>query len=232
LKLNYKKKYQNKFFLILIFLFCLSQGLGMYFYSGFDPRGSGVEAFQKRTEHSYYQLKGSVLGFYSWPGLTALDFSLTWLNVLSSTDTEAGLEGDFSWYFHKLRFLSKIIPQADTRFQSAILPFFVVIGKDAAGAQLLFNEKLARGDDVKDWRVAYWAAFHAMENLSEKKLAGELFLRASHSPGSPHYLPALGFRLIQGEDALSSGQLRSDALKKLSPELQEKLRALRPEWFK
>lgn len=214
-----------------IFLFCLAQGLGQYYFPTFDPRGKEVEANKKRTELSYYQLKGSVLGSFSWPGLTALDFSLTWLRMLASTDAEVSIEGDFSWLFHKLRFLSKIIPGEDTRFQLAILPFFVVIGKDMAGAQLLFNEKLARGEDLNDWRVAYWAGFHAMENLNEKKLAGELFLRASKGVGAPYYLPSLGFRLIQGEEVLSREDLRGEALKKLSPELQEKLRALRPEWF-
>ncbi len=222
----------KKTILFSIFIFCLAQGLSQYYFSAFDPRGKEVETLKKRTELAYYQLKGSVLGSYSWPGLTALDFSLTWLNILASTDAEASLEGDFSWYFHKLRFLSRIIPEADKRFQSAILPFFVVIGKDTAGAQLLFNEKLSQKESLKDWQVAYWAAFHAMENLNEKKLAGELFLKASKLPGSPVYLPALGFRLFQGDQVLSQGELREEALKKISPELQEKLRALRPEWFK
>ena len=34
-----------------------------------------------------------------------------------------------------------------------------------------------------------------------------------------------------GENVLGKSELRFEALKKLSPELQEKLRALRPEWF-
>jgi hypothetical protein len=221
----------KKTILFLIFIFSLTQGWMLQRWPHFDPRGEGAEGFKKRTEHAYYQLKGSVLGFYSWPALTALDFSLTWLRILASTDAEASLEGDFSWYFHKLRFLSKVVPDQDKAFQSAIIPFFVVIGKDAAGAQLLFNEKLERGEDLKNWKVDYWAAFHAMENLNEKKLAGELFLRASKVVGSPYYLPALGFRLLQGEDVLGKSELRFEALKKLSPELQEKLRALRPEWF-
>ncbi len=231
MKRNYREKQSTKFFLTGITLLWTLQGVGLYFFSNFDPRGQGVEGYKKRTEHSYYQLKGSVLGSYSWPGLTALDFSLTWLNILASTDAEASLEGDFSWYFHKLRFVSKIIPQADSRFQSAILPFFVVIGKDTAGAQLLFNEKLLEREGANDWQLAYWAGFHAMENMNERKLAGDLFLRASKIPGAPYYLPALGFRLLQGEDVLSREELRAEALKKLSPELQEKLRALRPEWF-
>ena len=222
----------KRIILFSVFIFCLGQGLGQYCFPNFDPRGKEVEASKKRTELAYYKVKGSELGVYSWPALTAMDFSLTWLRLLASTDAEASLEGDFSWYFHKLRFISRIIPQADVSFQSSILPFFVVIGKDVAGAQLLFNEKLALGEDLKDWRVAYWAGFHAMENMNERKLAGELFLRASYQTGSPSYLPALGFRLIQGVEGLTSEELRGEALKKLSPELQEKLRALRPEWFR
>jgi hypothetical protein len=233
---------RNKITLSVIALFCLWQGILRYFsrqlvnqgerryvYREFDPRGLSVETFRKKTEREYYKVKGHFIEDVSLPGLEALDFSVTWLRILASTYDEASVEGDFSWLFHKLRFISNSLPQTENSFQSALMPFFVVLGKDPAGALFLLNEKMKKFKT--DWRISYWAGFHALENLKEKKLAGSLFLEASKFPGAPEYLTPLGLRLMQGDETINFYKLRKFATENLDPELLERLKRLRPEWF-
>lgn len=228
--------------LLLILMLCTFQGSirfysrklidvgGKQVYRDYDPRGAAVEATKKLSEKEFFRLRSKFAVPFPWPGLNAMNFSFTWLKILSSTYDEASVEGDFSWLFHKLKFISLLLPKDDQTFQTAMLPFFVVLGKDPAGALYLFNEKMGQGRGDSDWRVAYWAGFHALENLNEKKLAGDLFLKAARQPGAPRHLGVIGFRLAQGED-FNRVDMRHEALRKVDPKILEKIKLLRPEWF-
>ncbi len=229
--------------LIFIALFVLIQGTFRYFsrktvqksesqfiYREYDPRGQSVELFRKRSEREFFKVKGGFADSVSYPGLASLDFSTTWLRILASVYEEATVEGDFSWLFHKLRFISFQLPSDEASFQTALLPMFVVLGKDPAGAMFLLNEKMAKFKT--DWRVSYWAGFHALENLNEKKLAGSLFLEAAKYYGSPDYLGPLGLRLMHDRGEIDFETLRVYAVKNLDPELLDRVKRIRPEWFK
>lgn len=232
----------HKSYYFLIFAFVVVQGSLRYFsrklvvksenksvYREYDPRGQNVELFRKRSEREYFKVKGGFADSVSIPGLASLDFSTTWLRILASVYEDVSVEGDFSWLFHKLRFISYQLPKNEAAFQTALLPLFVVLGKDPAGALFILNEKLVKFKT--DWRVSYWAAFHALENLHEKKLAGSLFLEAAKYPGAPNYLVQLGLRLIHDEGDVDFKALRAFAAKNLDPALYERVKKLRPEWF-
>ncbi len=239
-----KRRAGSKHALVIVGIvgFCCAQGLYRHssrkmvrvnesklVYREYDPRGRDVEIFRKRGEREYYKVKGGFMDAVSLPGLTSLDFSVTWLRILVSTYEDASVEGDFSWLFHKLRFISHNLPKDEASFQTALMPFFVVLGKDPAGALYLLHEKLSKFKT--DWRVSYWTGFHALENLKEKKMAGILFLEASKYPGCPDYLASLGVRLLQNEGEPNYAVFRSYAIKNLEPHLLEKLKRVRPEWF-
>jgi hypothetical protein len=198
-------------------------------YREYDLRGDQVELFRKRSEREFFKVKGGFADSVSMPGLASLDFSVTWLRILASVYEDVTVEGDFSWLFHKLRFISYMLPTNEAAFQTALLPMFVVLGKDPAGALFLINEKLTKFKT--DWRISYWAGFHALENLNEKKMAGQLFLEAARYPGAPHYLSALGVRLSQGDVEIEFSKLRKFAVENLDSEILEKLKKIRPEWF-
>lgn len=206
------------------------KGPGQYIYREYDPRGLNVETFRKRSEREFFKVKGGFADSVSYPGLASLDFSTTWLRILASVYEEVSIEGDFSWLFHKLRFISYHLPTDEASFQTALLPLFVVLGKDPAGAMFLLNEKLVKFKT--DWRVSYWAGFHALENLHEKKLAGSLFLEASKYYGAPVYLAPLGLRLMHDQGDIDYETLRVYAAKNLDPELLDRVKRIRPEWFK
>jgi hypothetical protein len=240
--MNLRAKRERIMALIVVGMFALWQGIVRYnsrrlvlqsekrwVYREYDPRGKNVEIFRKRTEKEYFRVKGHLVNGVSMPGLAALDFSVTWLRILVSTYEEASVEGDFSWLFHKLRFISHFLPKDETSFQTALLPFFVVLGKDPAGALYLLNEKLSKFRT--DWRISYWTGFHALENLHDRKMAGSLFLIAANYPGAPEYLVPLGVRLLQDEGEVNYLAMRNYAIKNLDPEAIEKLKRLRPEWF-
>lgn len=236
------KERRSQVFLAAVIIFSFAQGVFRYssrqivvgqnqrfIYREFDARGSTVDMFRKRTEREYFKVKGGFLEQVSLPGLGALDFSLTWLRILASVYDEASVEGDFSWLFHKLRFISQVLPRDEQSFKGALLPFFVVLGKDPAGAMYLLNEKMTKFRS--GWRVPYWAGFHALENLNERKLAGSLFLEAAKYPGAPEYLTQLGIRLLHDDQPMNYSILRKYATDNLEPEVVERLRKLRPEWF-
>ena len=241
MRLQVFRQYWATFLWILVF--CCVQGFTRYYsremldvgqrkyiYREYDPRGRFVELYRKRVEREFFKVKGQFIDTVTWPGLVALEFSTTWMHILVSVYDEASLEGDFSWLFYKLRFVSHVLPQSEGAFQTALLPLFVVLGKDPAGALYLLNEKITKFKN--DWRVPYWTAFHAMENLQEKKMAGSLFLEASKYPGAPEYLVPLGLRLLQGDGAINVLSVRDYAIRNLDPELLEKVKRIRPEWFK
>lgn len=203
---------------------------GRFVYREYDPRGPSVEIFRKKSEREFFKVKGGFADSVSYPGLASLDFSTTWLRILASVYEDVSIEGDFSWLFHKLRFVSYHLPKDEASFQTALLPLFVVLGKDPAGALFLLNEKLAKFKT--DWRVSYWMGFHALENLNEKKLAGSLFLEAAKYYGSPDYLAPLGLRLMHDRGEIDYETLRAYAAKNLDPELLDRVKRIRPEWFK
>lgn len=235
----------KKLLIFLIILFVFAQGYKRYssrqiierspsrfVYREYDPRGSNVELFRKRTEREYFKIKGGFADSISAPGLSALDFSLTWLRILAGVYEDASIEGDFSWLFHKLRFISAKLPPSENEFQTAMMPLFIVLGKDPAGALFLLNEKLSKFKT--DWRNSYWAGFHALENLNERKMAGSFFIDAAKYSSAPSYLLPLGIRLVQQTEGAKEDvfRLRKFATEKLSPELLEKVKTMRPEWFK
>jgi hypothetical protein len=209
----------------------LPYGKKLSVYRTYDLRGENVETKRKKTEHAYYQVKGSFSRGARWPGLGSFEFAITWLRILVSVYDEASFEGDFSWLFHKLRFISHLIPDSEASFRAALMPLFVVLGKDPAGALYLLNEKLARSPNAIDWRLPYWAGFHALENLKEPQMAGDFFLMAAHYGNSPQYLATLGFRLKNGDVFYDKKLLRKEAIDRLDDELKEKLKHMRPEWF-
>ncbi len=201
--------------------------------SRYDPRGfDNVDKLVKRRESEAFKdrLKRGIQTETPWPGLQSAQTSWTWLEVLNGLHHESSYEGDFSWMFSKLNTLIGLSDKREIRFLTGLAPFFLVIGKDHAGASLLVQSIITRGkDEYNPW---FYAGFHALENLANRQLAADYYLRASRFPVAPFYLSALHLRLKYGYDAMSArekGDLLKNEIK--DEDLLEKIKKARPAWF-
>jgi hypothetical protein len=163
-----------------------------------------------------------------WPGTKAAQVSWTWLELLQGLHNEASYEGDFSWMFSKLHTVALASDPREIRFLASLAPFFFVIGKDHAGANVLMQEVLDRAPG--SWQAWFWSGFHAYENLSDRKLAADLYERAARIDGSPAYFAALSVRLKLGLD-FPKKNIGKAFEGQMDPELLERVRQARPEYF-
>lgn len=210
-------------------------GLSVWRYEQADPRGGAqVEFLMRRRESDSFResLRRGDDEPFSWPGLSAAQTSWTWLEILYGLHKPASYEGDFSWIFSKLNTILNVAPQKDITAVASLAPFFFVIGKDDAGATLIMNE-MANRAGTNYWKPWFWGAFHAMENLKNQRLAGDLLLRAAKNPQTPTYFAALSLRLQQqGTEFLNDAEKREALQRELDPRVLEKIKEARPEWFK
>lgn len=201
--------------------------------STYDPRGfERIERIAKLRESENFKdrLRSGDTSDLSWPGLAAAQVSWTWLELLQGLHTESSYQGDFSWMFSKLNTVIRNSPQKERRFVSSLGAFFYVIGRDHAGATLLFQEMVKRSSDV--YHTWFWGGYHAYYNLHNSALAGDCFERAAAFPWSAPYIAALATRLKLGVDLLSSSERRQIIEKEMDPKILDKLKQARPEWFR
>jgi len=164
-----------------------------------DPRGFEVlDRIRRNRESESFKdrlRRGSSLGFV-WPGLKSLQVSWSWLELLQGLHHEASYEGDFSWMFSKLHTVIRNTPPSELSFITGLAPFFMVIGKDHIGANILMQEMLNRGrDQFNPW---FWSGWHALENLYDAKMASSMFAVAATFQSAPTYLKFLSYRLMRG----------------------------------
>jgi len=198
----------------------------------FDPRGYDlVEQIIKQRESESFKsrLRSGNSADLSWPGLASAQVSWTWLELLQGLHTESSYKGDFSWMFSKLNTVIKNSPKHEQRFVSALGAFFYAIGKDHAGANLLFQEMVKRSPEV--YNTWFWGGFHAYYNLKMPKMAGDCFERAAKFPWAASYIGALAARLKYDVEALSAADRKTLIKKELDPEVLKKIKQSRPEWL-
>jgi hypothetical protein len=198
--------------------------------SRFDPRDLQKvdEAEAQRESDRFKNRLFSGGGAFFWPGLKSLQVSSNWLQLLQGVHAEASYEGDFSWVFSKLDFIEKATPREERSLLVALAPFYFLVNRDGAGATYLMNSMLRRAPDT--WRVWFWSGYHALENLKNVPLAGDLYRQAAMMPGSPLYLGALSYRLSNQELFLRVPNPKNILEKDLPEELLRKIKATRPEW--
>ncbi len=201
--------------------------------SRWDPRGRDeldhIAALRESADFRDRLGRGRGHGF-SWPGLKSAQVSFAWLDLLQGLHNTASSEGDFSWVFSKLDTLIENSPKAEILFVQGIAPFILVVGKDFLGANIVLNELAKR--EPTSWVPWFWYGFHAMHNLKNYRLAADLFSRAAVIPGSPPQTAGLSVRLKYGNPMDLSPDERLSILEtQISPELKEKIKKLRPEWF-
>lgn len=199
-----------------------------------DPRDAqAVESIHRQRESDAFRdrLRNGQTRPFAWPGLAAAQVSWTWLEVLSGLHAPESYEGDFSWIFSKLETIVQVSHPREIDFLSTLAPFYFVIGHDYAGATLIMNDMIQRAGPRR-WRPWFWAGFHALENLNDRRLAGDLFARAAMDPASPPFLAPLSVRLSLGNEFLRSAEKRQLLENGIAPELREKILQARPEWLK
>lgn len=166
--------------------------------------------------------------FY-WPGLKSVQTSWAWMQILNGLHTQSSHEGDYSWLFSKLYFLSESLDQSRDHRVVSLAPFFLVIGTDGIGATLLVN-RWTGTQSTGGWKTWFYAGFHALENLKNSKLAADYFRQALKFRGAPDHLAALVLRLEHGEISTDKKN-RGLLLRDLDSSLQERIRRVRPDWF-
>lgn len=165
-----------------------------------------------------------------WPGLKSTQVSWAWLELLQALHVETSYDGDFSWIFSKLYFVSKNSNEEERNFLLTLAPFYFVMGNDGAGSTLFLDELLKRSP--QSYNVNFWAGFHALENLGHRKMASHFYGKASLAPGAPPYLAALSARLQFGDLSKMSFEERVKVLEANSdPQTLERIKTTRPEWF-
>ena len=200
--------------------------------SKWDPRGRkqfDEIAFKRESASFRDRLRKGIDKSWTWPGMQAAQVSWNWLELLSGLHNESSYDGNFSWVFSKLHTVINNSPPQETRFVTTLAPFFFVIGKDYAGANVLMTEMLKRvPDQFNPW---FWSGFHAMDNLKMNKLASNLFATAALKPGAAEYLSLLSAKLLIDGEHLDSVQRRQILEKSMAPELLEKVKKMRPDYF-
>lgn len=190
---------------------------------GWDPRNIATldRVVKDREAQAFKEQSYSGKQAFVWPGLRAMQVSYTWLQLLQGLHNLSSSEGDYSWMFSKLNFIARETPREDIRFLTGLASFFLVIGKDAIGANLLLREMQLR--TPANWQVWFWSGFHAIENLNDKQLASYFMRQSSLRPYSPDYLVSLSLRLANGNNFFTGDVKRKLLEEQLPPELVEKL---------
>lgn len=197
-----------------------------------DPRNEIVlyKVIQQRESDSFQsRLKSGSLPDLTWPGLKSADISWTWLQMLQGLHHKESYEGDYSWLFSKIDHIVRFTPDSELRFISGLTPFMFVIGNDSIGSTIVMNELIKRAP--WSYHVWFWGAFHSLENIHQKKLAGDMYFRASQIKGAPDYLVGLSIRLSRGDDYLTDPEKIEILKKELPHEAMEKLKRAKPELF-
>ncbi len=201
--------------------------------SKWDPRDQARlhEILRLRESESFRaQLKSGLPQKTYWTSFSSAVASWTWLELLQGLHNEASYQGDYSWVFAKLYYLLENTPDEELQIVSALAPFFLVIGKDMVGAQLIMNELVRRAE--KSWIPWFWYGFYANDRMNSRRFAADLFERAARLPGAPFYTAALAMRLRHGAETMDNATKRKLVEDNLDPEFLEKLKVSRPEWFK
>ncbi len=213
-----------------------SRGSKRIIGTNFDPRGNRdfINKIAHRRESDAFKskLRSSNNRTFIWPGLKSAQLSWTWLELLEGLHNESSYDGDFSWMFSKLYFLLMQSHGSERITLTALAPFYLVIGKDSAGATLFMNELIKHASS--DFRVWAWSGFHALENLHNGQLAGFMYKESSKLPGSPPYYSILSLRLSSGleNSVLHDSELRNELFRNVDSETLSKIKEARPEWFK
>jgi hypothetical protein len=189
-----------------------------------DPRNAQRVAQLREIRESLSfqrELSTARTQHFFFPGLKALQLSLTWLEVLDGLHNPASINTDYSWLFSKLHTFAVYSHKFEQKRALAVTPFLFVVGRDPIGSSILMNELIYRSQHYfTPW---FWGAYHALENLKDKQMASEMFYQASKRPGSPPYSASLALKL--NERKLSSlGEIeKRDFLEKLSPEVRRRI---------
>lgn len=200
--------------------------------SRWDPRGRPALdrlARQRESDSFKARLHSGSRQEIAWPGLGAAQASWAWLELLQGLHVESSYEGDYSWMFSKLDTVLERANPAEVDTIASLAPFYFVIGKDPLGATILMNELVRRGADR--WRPWFWSSYHANENLSQHRLAGDLMAHAAYLPGSPDYASVLSLRLKNQDAFLNPDERRQVIESQADSALLEKIKRARPEWF-
>ncbi len=202
--------------------------------STFDPRDYDkiqkslrdreTDAFRNRL------VKGNSKGFLL-PGISSAHISWTWLSLLQAVHYESSYENDFSWMFSKIFFIVSHSPPKEVTFARGLAPFYLVIGKDHAGANIVLEEILKR--DSAQYPIFFWGGFHGLYNLFSTQMAAWMYREGALRPNAPLYLARLSYRLMMGEDVVESDSLIEKALEnEADPRIVELIRKTKPETMK
>lgn len=201
--------------------------------SRWDPRGRDrLDALVRRRESESFKIRlaRGLKASATWPGLRSAQLSWTWLEMLSGVANPASYEGDFSWIFSKLYDVLVNSNPKEVAFLRSLAPFYFVLGKDHAGANILLEELLRRNPG--SFQTWFWGGFHAMENLYLPKMAAYFYEESAGRPMAPAYLSALALRLKIGSQAFENTEQRRRMLgEQMDPETLERIKRVRPEWF-
>jgi hypothetical protein len=207
--------------------------LGLRFLIVEDPRGAQKiqEIVRDRESRAFRdRLSRGLREDIMWPGLRAAQVSWTWLELLQGAHIPESYEGDFSWMFSKLYTVAQYADHREIAYLGSLAPFYYVIGKDHAGATILFEELIQRAPE--SYNIWFWGAFHALDNLYHKRMAAHAYGEAALKPQAPDYLTALSLRLRYGDEAFENPHERARILgQNLSPEMRERLQRARPDWL-
>ena len=204
---------------------------GATLIKAFDLRGAdSVMALIKRRESDDFRqrVRERQGKLTYWPGLRSAQVSWRWMEMLNGLHTETSFQGDYSWLFSRLDFLSRSVgARGDWRVIS-LAPFFLVIGSDGIGSTLLIRDWIQRYPNY--WKTWFFAGYHALENLKLPLLAADYYERGLKFREMPDYVAALVLRL-RAKDSLGDTTSRDMVLKGLDPEVLDRLKRARPEWF-
>ena len=202
-----------------------------HFKDKFFSESAALEAERRAEQESFRRkLQSGIEQDLPWPGLKSAQVSWAWLELLQGLHVESSYDGDFSWMFSKLYFVSKNANSHEIQYLSTLAPFYYVIGEDGAGSALFLYELVKRAP--YNYNVNFWSGYHALENLSLSKMAAYFYERAARDPVAPSYLATLSQRLKLGNfDQLSDEQRRVALEKSADPLILEKIKKVRPNWF-
>jgi hypothetical protein len=194
--------------------------------STWDPRNfEKVTRSIRRRETDAFRnqlVRGNSKGFV-WPGLKSAQVSWTWLNLLQAVHYDSSYESDFSWMFSKLYFIVSHAHPREVSFARGLAPFYLVIGKDYAGANIVVEEIMKRNSD--EYQIFFWGGFHALMNLYNNKMAAWMYRESAKRPFSPQYLAALSYKLQYGDDTVDSRDLLEKTLEnETDPKIAELIR--------
>lgn len=198
----------------------------------FDLRGFELvtSILQQRESDRFREAVAARPGskVWYWPGLKAMQVSWTWMQALNGLHVETSYQGDYSWLFGRLHFLSTAAGvNGDPRVIS-LAPFFLVIGADGVGSTLMVDEWVRRYPG--QWKTWFFAGYHALENLNAPRLAADYYEHSLSFAGVPDHVAALVLRLRAGS-RIEDKKNRDLLIRDLDPNLQERLKRARPEWF-